>query len=103
MGDVDLQIVLCVATDEECRRGARALLIGRKVLVVLGLPEVLESMWEEAERRLSAEELDAYVNTPMFQAEVERIWDSPTCERPTSAGRQLSLCVTAVNYRNQRK
>ena len=38
-------------------------------------PEVLASVIEDAERRLSPEEFEAYVNAPMSEAELERIWE----------------------------
>lgn len=38
-------------------------------------PEALERLREEAERRLSPEEFDAYVNAPMSSTEIEGIWE----------------------------
>jgi hypothetical protein len=39
-------------------------------------PEAVAHVRKLAERRLSAEELNAYVNAPMSQAELEGIWES---------------------------
>jgi len=39
-------------------------------------PEEVEHLRQLAERRLTAEEFNAYVNAPMSQAEIEGIWES---------------------------
>jgi hypothetical protein len=98
---------------------ARAMLIGRRALIALGLPlltrdydfmkrpepmlplssEALERVRKLTERRLSDAEFDAYVNAPMSEAEREEILASVawfTKRYPTPAER-LAAARRAYN------